>query len=183
MRRRASSRPRRARSDARWMTGPSASGSENGTPTSSTSAPPRSSARRMSPDRARSGSPAVDVGDEARAPARRAAVRRSSSMRDITRLRAARLGRGAAACSRRAQRSARPCRRGPRGSPASARPARARARATGSAAKACDDSSAGKMPSVRASGSKASSASSSDDVHVLGAPVSRSHACSGPTAA
>src|SRR5919197_1568403 len=41
------------------MTGPSASGSENGTPTSSTSAPARSSAFRMSADRGRSGSPAV----------------------------------------------------------------------------------------------------------------------------
>src|SRR5205823_2128273 len=41
------------------MTGPSASGSENGTPTSSTSAPARSSARRISAERGRSGSPAV----------------------------------------------------------------------------------------------------------------------------
>ncbi len=48
-----------ARSVARWMTGPSASGSENGTPTSRTSAPPRSSARRICADRGRSGSPAV----------------------------------------------------------------------------------------------------------------------------
>src|SRR6185436_9890933 len=48
-----------ARSVARWMTGPSASGSENGTPTSSTSAPARSSAFRISAERARSGSPAV----------------------------------------------------------------------------------------------------------------------------
>ena len=48
-----------ARSVARWMTGPSASGSENGTPTSSTSAPARSSAFRISADRGRSGSPAV----------------------------------------------------------------------------------------------------------------------------
>src|SRR5436309_6366728 len=48
-----------ARSVARWMTGPSASGSENGTPTSSRSAPARSSARRISPERSRSGSPAV----------------------------------------------------------------------------------------------------------------------------
>src|SRR5262245_42538660 len=48
-----------ARSVARWITGPSASGSENGTPTSRTSAPARSSAFRISADRARSGSPAV----------------------------------------------------------------------------------------------------------------------------
>src|SRR5262245_34133811 len=41
------------------MTGPSASGSENGTPTSRTSAPARSSALRISPERGRSGSPAV----------------------------------------------------------------------------------------------------------------------------
>src|SRR5262245_18770466 len=41
------------------MTGPSASGSENGTPTSSTSAPAQSSALRISPERGRSGSPAV----------------------------------------------------------------------------------------------------------------------------
>ena len=48
-----------ARSVARWMTGPSASGSENGTPTSMTSAPARSSAFRISAERGRSGSPAV----------------------------------------------------------------------------------------------------------------------------
>src|SRR6185503_19190578 len=41
------------------MTGPSASGSENGMPTSSTSAPARSSAYRISAERERSGSPAV----------------------------------------------------------------------------------------------------------------------------
>src|SRR5688572_10999150 len=41
------------------MTGPSASGSENGMPTSSTSAPARSSAHRISAERDRSGSPAV----------------------------------------------------------------------------------------------------------------------------
>ena len=49
----------RARSLARWITGPSASGSENGTPTSMMSAPARSRARRMSDVRARDGSPAV----------------------------------------------------------------------------------------------------------------------------
>src|SRR5471030_2409830 len=48
-----------ARSVARWITGPSASGSENGTPTSRTSAPARSSALRISAERGRSGSPAV----------------------------------------------------------------------------------------------------------------------------
>src|SRR5436309_9140383 len=41
------------------MTGPSASGSENGTPTSSTSAPARSRARRIAAERGKSGSPAV----------------------------------------------------------------------------------------------------------------------------
>src|SRR5438445_13586225 len=41
------------------MTGPSASGSEKGTPISRTSAPAPSSTLRMSADRARSGSPAV----------------------------------------------------------------------------------------------------------------------------
>src|SRR4029453_6542720 len=41
------------------MTGPSASGSENGIPTSSTSAPAWSSPHRISAERNRSGSPAV----------------------------------------------------------------------------------------------------------------------------
>ncbi len=48
-----------ARSDARWITGPSASGSENGIPTSRTSAPFFASETRISAVRARSGSPAV----------------------------------------------------------------------------------------------------------------------------
>ena len=37
-----------ARSDARWITGPSASGSENGKPSSTTSAPASTAARASS---------------------------------------------------------------------------------------------------------------------------------------
>ena len=40
-------RSRSAHSDARWMSGPSAMGSENGMPTSIASAPARSNARIM----------------------------------------------------------------------------------------------------------------------------------------
>src|ERR1051325_10869168 len=83
-----SSTPRRfvpdasALSVARWMTGPSARGSENGTPTSRMSAPARSSACTMAPDRARSGSPAVTYVTR---PGRRSARSRAnvSAMRDI----------------------------------------------------------------------------------------------------
>ncbi len=46
-----------ARSDAFWMTGPSAIGSENGTPSSITSAPPSASASRMSTVASANGSP------------------------------------------------------------------------------------------------------------------------------
>src|SRR3990172_9559982 len=68
----------RARSVARWITGPSARGSENGTPTSSTSAPARSRRLRISADRARSGSPAVTyVINPVRPAARNSANRRS----------------------------------------------------------------------------------------------------------
>src|SRR6185437_2761319 len=50
---------RSARSDERWITGPSAIGSEKGTPSSITSAPPAASACMNSTVRAGSGSPAV----------------------------------------------------------------------------------------------------------------------------
>ena len=46
-----------ARSDAFWMTGPSAIGSENGTPSSITSAPPAASASMMSTVASANGSP------------------------------------------------------------------------------------------------------------------------------
>src|SRR5438067_1542894 len=48
-----------ARSQARWITGPSAIGSENGTPSSSTSAPPSTSACSSGTVRSGCGSPAV----------------------------------------------------------------------------------------------------------------------------
>src|ERR1700687_1974599 len=51
--------PASARSVARWMTGPSDSGSEKGRPASSTWAPAQPSARRMPAERGKSGSPAV----------------------------------------------------------------------------------------------------------------------------
>ena len=50
---------RRARSDARWITGPSAIGSEKGTPSSIKSAPPRSSASTRSTVNSGLGSPPV----------------------------------------------------------------------------------------------------------------------------
>src|SRR5579884_2512795 len=50
---------RRARSDPRWITGPSAIGSENGTPSSIRSAPPRSSAATIRAVYSGEGSPAV----------------------------------------------------------------------------------------------------------------------------
>src|SRR5438093_2194521 len=59
-----------ARSDDRWITGPSAIGSENGTPSSITSAPPSTSACMMPTVPPGSGSPAVTNGMSA---ARRAA--------------------------------------------------------------------------------------------------------------
>src|SRR5262245_909848 len=67
------------------MTGPSASGSENGTPTSRTSAPARSSASRISPERSRSGSPAVIYVTRPVSPASRSA-RKRSLIRDTVRL-------------------------------------------------------------------------------------------------
>src|SRR5690242_12870733 len=48
-----------ARSQARWITGPSAIGSENGTPSSRTSAPPATSACMMGTVTSGPGSPAV----------------------------------------------------------------------------------------------------------------------------
>ncbi len=50
---------RSARSDARWITGPSAIGSENGTPNSTRSTPPRSSAATSPGVLSSDGSPAV----------------------------------------------------------------------------------------------------------------------------
>ena len=47
------------RSMARWMTGPSATGSKNGTPISSTSAPAFTEATAAATQAATSGSPAV----------------------------------------------------------------------------------------------------------------------------
>ena len=44
---------------ARWITGPSAMGSEKGTPSATTSAPPRAAASTRRRDSARSGSPVV----------------------------------------------------------------------------------------------------------------------------
>src|SRR5688572_17558456 len=67
-----------ARSVARWMTGPSASGSENGTPISSTSAPARSSRVMISAERVRSGSPAVTYVTRPVFPALRSCAKRSS---------------------------------------------------------------------------------------------------------
>src|SRR5512134_1303142 len=52
--------------DERWMTGPSAIGSENGTPTSSTSAPAAATARIVSTERVGSGCPAVRYATSAR---------------------------------------------------------------------------------------------------------------------
>src|SRR5216110_2253492 len=67
-----------ARCELAWITGPSAIGSENGTPTSMTSAPASSSACSSSNERARSGWPAVTYTINARLlDARNAANRRS----------------------------------------------------------------------------------------------------------
>src|SRR5579884_2268726 len=67
---------RRARSAPRWITGPSAIGSENGTPSSIRSQPPRSSAATSSGVRSGVGSPAVMY---AIRPARPRSLRRSKS--------------------------------------------------------------------------------------------------------
>src|SRR5687767_3491172 len=64
------------------MTGPSASGSENGTPISRTSAPALSRRLMMSADRCRSGSPAVTYVTRPVRPSLRSCVKRSS-IRDM----------------------------------------------------------------------------------------------------
>src|SRR5580658_4606159 len=69
-----------ARSDPRWITGPSAIGSENGTPSSIRSAPPRSSAATSSGVRSGEGSPAVMYVIKA---GRRSVVRSLSKSRPI----------------------------------------------------------------------------------------------------
>src|SRR6266404_869616 len=71
-----------ARSDARWMTGPSAIGSENGTPSSITSAPAAVSARISGTVAASVGSPAVMYGISATRPAARS-LSKVASMRFI----------------------------------------------------------------------------------------------------
>src|SRR5688572_14693338 len=65
------------------MTGPSASGSENGTPISRTSAPALSRRLMMSADRCRSGSPAVTYVTRPVRPSLRSCVKRSS-IRDMS---------------------------------------------------------------------------------------------------
>src|ERR1700674_1351603 len=82
---RTSSRPTpwaSARSDARWITGPSAIGSENGTPSSITSAPAEVSARISGTVAASEGSPAVMYGISAARPAARS-LSKVASMRFI----------------------------------------------------------------------------------------------------
>ena len=82
---RTSSRPTplaSARSDARWTTGPSAIGSENGTPSSITSAPAEVSARISGTVAASEGSPAVMYGISAARPAPRS-LSKVASMRFI----------------------------------------------------------------------------------------------------
>src|SRR5262245_4009946 len=68
------------------MTGPSASGSENGTPTSRTSVPAASRRCRIAADVARSGSPAVTYVTRPVFPSSRRRLKRSSS-RDMAHLR------------------------------------------------------------------------------------------------
>src|SRR5829696_1722769 len=67
-----------ARCELAWITGPSASGSENGTPTSTTSAPAASRPWRRATLRAGSGWPAVTYGTKARRPSRRSCAKRSA---------------------------------------------------------------------------------------------------------
>src|SRR6476620_12474864 len=74
-----------ARSLARWMTGPSAIGSENGTPSSITSAPPPTSACMSGTALAGVGSPAVTKGISAFRASRRS-VSKVAAIRDIGRL-------------------------------------------------------------------------------------------------
>src|SRR5687767_7599855 len=65
-----------------WITGPSAIGSENGTPTSTRSAPASSMARSVASDRSRSGWPAVRYGTSARRPLARSAAKRRAIASD-----------------------------------------------------------------------------------------------------
>src|SRR6185436_5547519 len=71
-----------ARSEARWMTGPSAIGSENGTPSSITSAPAVTNASRIGSVCAGVGSPTVTYGMSAVRPAARSSAN-AASMRFI----------------------------------------------------------------------------------------------------
>src|SRR4051794_16659002 len=57
-----------ARVPAAWMTGPSASGSENGTPSSTRSAPASAQARPIASERSRSGNPPIRYGIRAARP-------------------------------------------------------------------------------------------------------------------
>ena len=104
-----------ARSVARWMTGPSASGSENGTPTSSTSAPAPARATSTCLECSRSGSPAVTYVTSpgrplARTPANALASRETRGVAPV-------LVTVTTVPRTRAPRSAGPCRRAPTGSP------------------------------------------------------------------
>ncbi len=145
----------------RWMTGPSASGSEKGTPSSIRSAPAWAIATRISSDVGEVGEAGGEVGHERGAalgpvrPQKRAAMRATPvSVVVHGHTGALPLERGqhrlqvlVPAAGQVDQQDLRPC-------PASAR-------ASTASAIACDDSSAGRMPSVRASSWNAASASSS----------------------
>ncbi len=72
-----------ARSVARWITGPSASGSENGTPISRTSAPARSRRLRISAGDVEVGIAGRHIRDEAGALLAPRMARSASSIRDI----------------------------------------------------------------------------------------------------
>src|SRR4051812_27437021 len=65
-----------------WITGPSAIGSENGTPTSRTSAPAPSSPMSRSTVASRDGCPAVTYGTSARRPDARSCANRSATRSD-----------------------------------------------------------------------------------------------------
>src|SRR3954471_17577448 len=74
-----------ARVPAAWITGPSASGSENGTPSSTRSAPPSAYASPIARDVARSGNPPIRYGIRAARlpdPANAAAIRSTPALRD-----------------------------------------------------------------------------------------------------
>src|SRR5438034_6740692 len=64
----------------RWMVGPSARGSENGTPTSTTSAPAAATRRSASRDATAVGNPAVTYGIKARRAGHHAAMGRSDKV-------------------------------------------------------------------------------------------------------